>query len=163
MCAICFQLLSISALSPLIPGSPQVFSNQRPPRAAFLRDNPPSPLADHPRSASASSLPRLALCLSFFRRFLFSARLTGGGVPSTARAAAFTTLAALNVFFFFAIAPFNHTAPAIKPRPRCPRCPRCPDDPISRLLSTSRFPMSPLSRCPDLAMLSQAPRFPISQ
>jgi len=57
----------------------------------------------YPRSASASSFPRLGLCLSFFACFLFSARFTGGGVPSTARDAAFTALVALNFlsFFFF--------------------------------------------------------------
>jgi hypothetical protein len=59
----------------------------------------------YPRSASASSLPRLGLCLSFLGCFLFSARFTGGGVPSTARDAAFTALVALNFlsFFFFGI------------------------------------------------------------
>jgi hypothetical protein len=57
----------------------------------------------YPRSASASSLPRLGLCLSFLACFLFSARFTGGGVPSTVRDAAFTALVALNFlnFFFF--------------------------------------------------------------
>ena len=57
----------------------------------------------YPRSESASSLPRLGLCLSFFACFLFSARFTGGGVPSTARDAAFTALVAVNFlsFFFF--------------------------------------------------------------
>jgi hypothetical protein len=45
----------------------------------------------------------LALCFSCLRRFLFSARRTGGGVPSTARDAAFTTLAALNAFAFFLV------------------------------------------------------------
>lgn len=57
----------------------------------------------YPRSASASSLPRLGLCLSFLACFLFSARFTGLGVPSTARDAAFTALVALNFlsFFFF--------------------------------------------------------------
>lgn len=45
----------------------------------------------------------LGLCLSFVACFLFSARFTGLGVPSTARAAAFTALVALNFlsFFFF--------------------------------------------------------------
>ena len=58
----------------------------------------------YPLSASASSFPRLGLCLSFLACFLFSARFTGGGVPSTARDAAFTALVALNFlsFFFFA-------------------------------------------------------------
>jgi len=57
----------------------------------------------YPRSASASSLPRLGLCLSFLGCFLFSTRFTGGGVPSTALEAAFTALVALNFlsFFFF--------------------------------------------------------------
>src|SRR5580765_2068540 len=57
----------------------------------------------YPRSASASSFSRLGLCLSFLACFLFSARFTGGGVPSTARAAAFTALVAVNFlsFFFF--------------------------------------------------------------
>lgn len=57
----------------------------------------------YPRSASASSLPRLGLYLSFFVCFLFSTRFTGGGVPSTARDAAFTALVAVNFlsFFFF--------------------------------------------------------------
>jgi hypothetical protein len=57
----------------------------------------------YPRSASASSLPRLGLCLSFLACFLFSARFTGGGVPNTARDAAFTALVAVNFlsFFFF--------------------------------------------------------------
>ena len=55
----------------------------------------------YPRSASASSFPRLDLCLSFAECFLFSARFTGLGVPSTARDAAFTTLVALNFFSFF--------------------------------------------------------------
>jgi hypothetical protein len=53
------------------------------------------------RSASPSSFPRLGLCLSFLACFLFSARLTGGGVPKTARDAAFTTLVARNFFSFF--------------------------------------------------------------
>jgi hypothetical protein len=63
-----------------------------------------------PRSASASSFPRLGLCLSFLVRFLFSSRLTGGGVPSTARDAAFTALVARNFlsFFFFGTGLFNH-------------------------------------------------------
>jgi hypothetical protein len=55
----------------------------------------------YPRSASASSLLRLGLCLSFFACFLFSARFTGGGAPSTARDAAFTALVAVNFFSFF--------------------------------------------------------------
>lgn len=57
----------------------------------------------YPRSASANSLPRLGLCLSFLDCFLFSTRVTGLGVPSTARDAAFTALVALNFlsFFFF--------------------------------------------------------------
>ena len=50
---------------------------------------------------SLSSRPRLGLCLSFFVRFLFSARFTGGGVPKTARDAAFTMPAALIFFGFF--------------------------------------------------------------
>ena len=57
--------------------------------------------ASYPRSASASSLLRLGLCLSFFACFLFSARFTGGGVPSTARDAAFTALVAVNFLSFF--------------------------------------------------------------
>jgi hypothetical protein len=65
----------------------------------------------YPRSASASSLPRLGLCFSLRWRFLFSARFTGGGVPSTARDAAFTALVALNAFgFLFGTAPFKHKA-----------------------------------------------------
>ncbi len=43
----------------------------------------------------------LGLCLSFLACFLFSARFTGGGVPNTARDAAFTTLVAENFFSFF--------------------------------------------------------------
>jgi hypothetical protein len=57
--------------------------------------------AFYPRSASASSFPRLGLCLSFLDCFLFSTRFTGLGVPSTARDAAFTALVALNFFSFF--------------------------------------------------------------
>lgn len=47
----------------------------------------------------------LGLCLSFLWRFLFSARLTGGGVPNTAREAALTISVARNflIFFFFGI------------------------------------------------------------
>jgi len=57
-----------------------------------------------PSSASDSILPKPRLCFSFRVRFLFSARLTGGGVPSTARDAAFTTLVARNFLdFFFAM------------------------------------------------------------
>jgi hypothetical protein len=48
--------------------------------------------------------------LSFFARFLFSARFTGGGVPSTALDTALTMLLALSFFsfFFFGTKLFNH-------------------------------------------------------
>jgi len=67
--------------------------------------------AGQPSSASDSIFPSPGLCFSFRARFLFSARLTGGGVPKTARDAAFTTLVARNFFaFFFAMKLFNHVA-----------------------------------------------------
>lgn len=50
---------------------------------------------------SLSSLPRVDLYFSFFWRFLFSERRTGGGVPSTSRAMDLTADVALNVFDFF--------------------------------------------------------------
>ena len=65
----------------------------------------PHQICLQPRSASASSFARLGLCFSFLGLFVLSARFTGGGVPSTARDAAFTALVALNFlsFFFFDI------------------------------------------------------------
>src|SRR6185312_17057815 len=65
------------------------------------RSPEPKPLLVYPRSASASSLPRLGLYFSFLACFLFSTRFTGGGVPSTALDAAFTALVALNFLSFF--------------------------------------------------------------
>src|ERR1051326_9512820 len=59
------------------------------------------PFLNYPPSASASSLPKLGLYLSFLVCFLFSTRFTGGGVPSTARDAAFTALVAVNFLSFF--------------------------------------------------------------
>src|SRR5262245_37124879 len=61
--------------------------------------------------ASDSIFFSLGLCFSFRARFLFSVRLTGGGVFNTVRDAAFTMLVARNFFaFFFAMKLFNHVA-----------------------------------------------------
>ena len=61
------------------------------------------------RSASSSILPSPDLYFSLPRRFLFSARCTGRGVPNTARDAAFTTLVAVNFLaLFFGMDSFNH-------------------------------------------------------
>jgi hypothetical protein len=43
----------------------------------------------------------VALCFSFLLRFLFSCRCTGGGLPSTARAADLTAVVAVNLPSFF--------------------------------------------------------------
>jgi hypothetical protein len=78
---------------------------------SLLRESRPYYLYQ-PRSASASSFPRLGLCLAFLSCFLFSRRFTGLGAPSTALDAAFTALVALNFFsfFFFGMKPLNHKA-----------------------------------------------------
>jgi hypothetical protein len=86
-------------------GKPDAKAKGQEPRAKNQK-----PLLVYPRSASASSLPKLGLCFSFLVCFLFSARFTGGGVPSTALDAALTALVALNFlsFFFLGTEVFNH-------------------------------------------------------
>src|SRR6267142_7282670 len=55
------------------------------------------------------SFATLALCFSFFARFLLSRRLTTGGGPRTERDRDFTAFVALNLpgFFFLGMSQFN--------------------------------------------------------
>lgn len=71
-----------------------------------------------PHSASASSLPRVALCFGFLLRFGFSSRRTAGGVPSTSRDTALTAVEARNlrIFLFFGKDQFKHTGCSVLQR-----------------------------------------------
>ena len=65
-----------------------------------------------------AACPNWIYAFSLPRRFPLSTRFTGGGVPKTARAAAFTTLVARNFFtFFFAINLFCSQQPATGNQP----------------------------------------------
>src|SRR5258708_5010328 len=57
------------------------------------------------------SFATLALCFSFFTRFLLSSRLTEGGGPRRERESDFTALVALNLpgFFFLGMPQFNQS------------------------------------------------------
>ena len=61
-------------------------------------------------SFSERSLPIVGLCFSCLRRFLLSARFTGGGAPIAARAMALTALVARKGlgFFLFGTSQVNH-------------------------------------------------------